>query len=282
MKVALERLVVVPFTEQSISEYLPGFEAEIDGQKTVAHVDTGGTFLHMGTHRAEEFGINLSRGGEGYHGTERVETYHGIVPSFRLGSAFLENVPVVALPSLKGGEDFIIFGTNILQLFLATLDYPNRQLILSPRNDLDLRQRHLAMLPENGVEIPFYIWGDHYMFARGGVGEHRDLNFFIDSGLVSLHPDGRGGLRQAAFWSSRSNYEKWGLDPDEVRKEVFESPLPLSLGPLEQGGHLFLARDKVPYRRFGKAQIHGLLSHAFLKRYAWTVDFDKHVYIFSV
>lgn len=119
------------------------------------------------------------------------------------------------------------------------------------------------------------------MFARGGVGEHRDLNFFIDSGLVSLHPDGKGGLRQAAFWSSRSNYERWGLDPVEVRKEVFESPLPLSLGPLEQSGHLFLSKDKVPYGRFGKTQIHGLLSHAFLRRYAWTLDFDRHVYIFS-
>jgi len=26
-------------------------------------------------------------------------------------------------------------------------------------------------------------------FARGAVGENRGLNFFIDSGLVSLHPE---------------------------------------------------------------------------------------------
>lgn len=282
LKVTLNSLTEIPFSEHPLSEYFPGFETEIEGKKVVAHIDTGGTFLHMGTDRAEKMGIKLTRRSEGYHGTQRVKTYHGIVRSFRLGDALLKNVPIVALPSLVDQQDFIIFGTSILEQFLSTLDYPNKRLVLSPRNAPDLKSQHLAMLPENHVQVPFHMWGDHYMLARGGVGEHRNLNFFIDSGLVSLHPDGKGGMRQASFWSSMANYKKWGLNPNDVREGVLESPVPLSLGPLEQSDLLFLARDKVPYGLFGGIQIHGLLSHAFLKQYTWTLDFERRRYIFGL
>lgn len=281
-KVTLKSLTEIPFAEHPLSEYFPGFETEIEGKKVVAHIDTGGTFLHMGTGRAEKMGIKLTKRGEGHHGTQRVDTYHGIVRSFGLGAVLLENVPIVALPSLVDQQDFIVFGTSILEQFVSTLDYPNKRLVLSPRSDPNLQRKHLAMLPENRVQIPFYMWGDHYMFARGGVGEHRNLNFFIDSGLVSLHPDGKGAMRQASFLSSTNNFEEWGLNPDEVRKGVFESPFPLSLGPLEQTDLLFLARDKVPYGLFGGIQIHGLLSHAFLKQYTWTLDFERRRYIFGL
>lgn len=54
------------------------------------------------------------------------------------------------------------------------------------------------MLQFECMDVPFFVWGDHYMFARGGFGDHRDLNFFVDSGLVSLHADGRGGIRPAS------------------------------------------------------------------------------------
>ena len=85
------------------------------------------------------------------------------------------------------------------------------------------------MLPENNTEMPFYLWGEHQMFARGGVAENRSLNFFIDSGIVSLHPDDTGGIRQAALKSSPSNFRNWGFDPNEVSKGVFESPTPFKM-----------------------------------------------------
>lgn len=283
LKVTLDRLTVIPFAEGPLSEYFPDFEVELEGQKVIAHVDTGGTFLHMAPARAEKFGIELIAGGEAYHGSRRVKIYHGIARSFRIGEALFENVPVGALASLVGQENFIIFGTNILQKFLSTLDYPNKRLILSPRNNPQLRKNHLAMLPADRVKIPFFMGADHYMFTRGAVGENRGLNFFIDSGLVSLHPDGRGGIRQAAFTAPASSFIKWGFKPEEVEQGVFESHLPLSFGPLEQEGHLVLAgkAKKESYSSFEGVRIDGLLSHAFLKRYTWTLDFSKRKYIFS-
>lgn len=177
-----------------------------------------------------------------------------------------------------GAQDFVIFGTNVLQRFLSTVDYPSGRLILSERGNAEAERAHRALLDGEAIEVPFYMWGDHYMFARGGVGARRDLTWFIDSGLVSLHPDGRGAVRQAALIGARADYAEWGVDPSRV-KDVFELPLPLSLGPLEQGGHLVLARDDgPPARDLGGVRIDGLLSHAFLSRYAWTLDFDRRVY----
>jgi hypothetical protein len=37
------------------------------------------------------------------------------------------------------------------------------------------------------------------------------------------------------------------------------------------------------WRAFGDwsgIRVDALLSHAFLKRYTWTIDFDRHVYLF--
>jgi len=225
LRVTLKGLSEIPFAKHPLSEYLPGFEVELEGKKVVAHVDTGGTFLHMAPEKAKELGIELMPGGEGHHGTRCVKTFIGNARSFRIGEACLENVPVVALPSLTGQEGFMIFGTNVLQQFLSTIDYRNKRLILSPRGDADLRKEHLARLPENRVKIPFYMWRDHYMLTRGGVGEHRDLNLFIDSGLVYLNADGEGRVRQAAFLSSGENLEAWGLDLQRVRVREFSSAL---------------------------------------------------------
>ena len=63
----------------------------------------------------------------------------------------------------------------------------------------------------DGVNVPFHLWGAHQMFARGGLGPRNDLNWFVDSGLVSIHPDGNGGIRQASFTSSKRRFKQWGI-----------------------------------------------------------------------
>ena len=87
----------------------------------------------MGTERAEKLGIEFIDAGTGFHGADPVKISIGIAKKFKLGEAVFENVPVIVMPTLRGPQDFVIFGTSILQPCLATLDYPGGRLILSPR-----------------------------------------------------------------------------------------------------------------------------------------------------
>src|SRR5262249_47453073 len=150
------------------------------------HLDTGGTWLVMGPDRAKKLGIDLEEAGEGFQATRKVKLQRGVARSFTLGGATLENVPVVGVPTLEGPQDFVIFGTNVLQQFHSTIDYPNKKLLLSPRGNTELAKKHMEVHKTKPVEVSFYMWGDHYMFARGGFGTHKDLNYFVDSGLVAL------------------------------------------------------------------------------------------------
>ncbi len=276
----LDELTVIPFADHPLTDYLPAFKATIQGTELIAHMDTGGTFLVMGPERAEKLGIEVVESGEGYHGAQRVKTYSGIAERFTLGKAVLENIPVGVLPTLTGHQDFVIFGTNVLQRFLATMDYPQKRLILSPRGNTGLAERHKDMLPRKRATVPFWMWGDHFMFARGSLGHHKNLNFFVDSGLVSLHPGANGGMRQAAFTTSADQFIAWGFDETSVRGGAFESNLSLAIGPVRRGNLLFVP-GKVTPTTFGGVRIDALVSHAFLNQYAWTIDFDEHTYLFS-
>jgi hypothetical protein len=210
----------------------------------------------------------------------RLDASYGIAERFVLGDIVLHNVPVDVLSSLEGEADFVIFGTNLLEQFLSTLDYSGRRLILSRRRDGSAGAEHLTLLPSGGISVPFYLWSDHYMFARGGFDQRRDLNLLVDSGLVVLGPDGRGGTRQASFTSSKRKLREWEVPDAEIAKEYFETAGPLSLGPLQED-RPFVVVAAAGDTTFGGVRIDGLISHAFLKRYAWTIDFDSRHYLFT-
>ncbi len=282
LRVVLDEVAIVPFADHPLTNYFPAFAAEINGQAVTAHVDTGGAFLHMGPERAKVLGIETIKGdlATAHLNNTKVEMSYGVADKFVLGDAVLDNVPVAVMSTLSGNSDFIVFGTNILERFLSTLDYANRRLILSPRGNETKTAEHLAMLPESQTRIPFYLWGDHFMFARGSAGTHDELNFFVDSGLVSLHEDSNGTVRQAAFTTSKRKLETWGVEGKEMSKGFVELRFPLALGPLKLDDAIAVI-GPVGDNNFGGVRIDGLISHGFLSRYCWTIDFDRREYVFA-
>jgi hypothetical protein len=121
------------------------------------------------------------------------------------------------------------------------------------------------------------------MFAKGSFNNIDGLNFFFDSGLVALGMfDGQ--LKQAAFSASKERLISWGFDQSRLEKSRFlPTEYPLSVKGLTQENTLIwyggnLEKD----RNFGGVRIDGLISHAFLSKYSWTIDFDKHEYIFCI
>jgi len=119
------------------------------------------------------------------------------------------------------------------------------------------------------------------MFARGAIGDRGGLNFFLDSGPVSLHPSEGGGIRQAAAMADPRSWVRLGIDAAEVQKEAFELGRPIRLGPLERTGHLAVSKDASSWRSFGGLRIDAIVSHAFLCRYSWTIDFASRRFIFG-
>jgi len=286
LKVSLDRVTIIPFAREISANYFPPFPAEINDQKITVHLDTGGSFLYMGPKQAKKLGIEALRcspvffnTGKGYR--SNYEMCSGIARTFHLGDALLENVPVTIIPTLDLPINYAIFGASVFEQFLTTMDYPAKRLILSPRNNPELRRKHLEMLPQDTVEFPFYLWGVHLMFAKGGVGRDQNLNFVVDTGLVDFRWDKKLRLRQAAFIAPKEKYIKWSGAPVSNReKQHFEGSL--SLGPLEQDDCIItLERPGLTLMGdLGGVRIDGFISHGFIKNYSWTLDFNERKYFF--
>lgn len=280
LRASLDHVTVLPFAEHALAPYLAGVEVTLDGHRLCAAIDTGGAFIVMGTQRAETLGIRLVPQGRRFHGAARADTYCGTARELRLEGATLTNVPVVAISTLRGEQDVVLLGTNVLQQFLSTIDHPGHRLILSPRHEDGEASRHLALLDGRTAvaRVPFHLWGDHFMFARGGFGHRHDLNFFLDSGFAYVSPEGQ----QACVYATAKQCRSWGMPSVRVSGPHFLADEPISLGPLRQDGHLVALAPtaRLPWASFGGVRIDGMLSSAFLRRYAWTLDFDRHEYTF--
>ncbi|MHC4455772.1 MAG: retroviral-like aspartic protease family protein [Planctomycetota bacterium] len=276
---------IIPFNNdpnlQIHSKFFPSVDGKINGKEVNIGFDTGAPFLVIGKEAAEELGISLGFKFIGKHGPRSVTHWRGIAEKLQLGDGLVfKNVPVAIAESL--GQQ-VIFGTNILEQFLATIDYPNSRFILTPRNRKDLYPKHLALLPKKQEILPFYMWPDHYMFAKGSFNNIDGLNFFFDSGLVAL-ADINGKIKQAPFTASKEKLISWGFDESKLNNSTFfPTEYPLAVKNLIQENTLIwydvnFEKDS----NYGGVRMDGLISHAFFCKYSWTIDFDKHEYIFGI
>lgn len=278
-----DKTYVIPFVDDPLipSKYMPGVSGKINGKEKHILFDTGGPFLVIGKDLAEELGIKLEHEGTGLHGPNKVKTWRNIVEKLELGDGLVfENVPVGIMESLG---KLAIFGTNILEQFLSTIDYPNSRFILTPRNKKELYKDHLELISEKQETLPFYIWGDHFMIGKGSFNNIDNLNFFFDSGLLVIEMiDGKP--KQASFNLSKVKMIELGFDESKLDKsDLFQTEYPLSLKGLSQENTLIFYNVKLDKDRvFGGIRIDGLISHAFLSKYSWTIDFNKQEYIFGI
>jgi hypothetical protein len=79
---------------------------------------------------------------------------------------------------------------------------------------------------------------------------------------------------------SKRRFRQWGVSGVGIRRGHFESPVPLRLGALVEDRPLMVV-GAAGDQSFGGVRIDGLISHAFLKRFVWTIDFDAREYRFA-
>lgn len=283
----IEGVVDLPFTDDELTPFMPGFAARLNGRPTVARLDTGGTFVHVSSEVAAALAIDTVAS-EREFAALRWHTVRYGVADLELGPIRLRNAPVMVhedalsagpIAAAFGVELGPIIGTNVLERFLTTVDAPGRRLLLSRRDDPDARAAHLAHLGGTQHEAPFALWGDHLMIARGHVGGVRNVNLFVDSGLVAYTTE----QGQAALLASRRTLESWGVaQPDDSR--LADLPGVLAIGTASRDGMTAYAVPDPTWHDFGDwgaIRVDALISWGFLRHFSWTIDFDRRLYLFG-
>jgi hypothetical protein len=268
---------IIPFDYSAGRAHLPSFDVLVNGSNVKALMDTGASYVAMSPVLADKLRIKYAQIGEGWANDKPTKGSLGLA-SFSVGRLHATNVPVYVIESLAtpNAQDLAIFGTTLLSNFLTTIDFPRRRLILSARDDPAARQRHLSEIASFETSMRFYMWFDHFMFAKGSLDENSNLNFFVDSGLAAV----RSG-RQAALYTSTATLQALGYSQGDLARPVIELRGAIGLGDLHQDRPLIQHSDHYQPTSFGGIAVHGLISHAFLEHYVWTIDFKNRIYGFS-
>jgi len=253
---------------------LPVIQMRINGSEpTHFLIDTGGSELVLDPEFAEQVGAEVF-GAESstFAAGQKAEVQVGRVDSVSVGTLTVRNVPVDLLPTKRfsaaaGGTRIDgIVGTILLSQFQFTLDYPNGQLIL---------RRRRATPPEGGVQMPFWMAGDHFMVAWGQVNDSEPVLLLMDTGLAGggfVGPDSI--LSEAGIDVGGESFEGvGGAGAVKVTPFVVEQ---LALGKAVAKNVTGFAGVFPPEleHRFG-FRIAGLVSHQFFRPYAVTFDFDS-------
>ena len=276
---------VVPFL---VTDPLPVITVEVNGREVTALIDTGGDSFILDPGIAGELGIEIVASMMGmFAGGMEAEVGLARAATLSLGGVTLHSVPIAVLPT--GGMEIGghtldgIVGTGVLKQFLSTLDYPNDRLVL--RDPAGARAFYAATSGKIVDTVPFYLQSTHFLLAPGSLNGVGGMLFHVDSGLAGT----------AAFTAPELTLHYVGTPVPEV--EVHEGNIggggggfatgtfeiaELGLGKLTQtdlvGGYGGLPPQS--YMMLGFIE-DGLISHNFLRQYAWTLDFERMEMVFT-
>ena len=207
---------------------------------------------------------------------------YGRVEAVRIGGLTVRGVPVAVVDL-----DRPVVGTGFLRQFLPTIDYPNGRLVLRPRTDQGRAAFRAELAGARPVEVPFALALTHLIVARGSLDDQAPLTFILDSGLQ----DELGSV----FAAPPETLAAAGIPIPDTTEDVRETgaghvPLQVARFPIDRLGLGPLVQHDVTgffgvfpdaWREAAGFPIHGLVSHGFLRRYAWTLDFESMLMTFA-
>lgn len=255
---------------------LPIIKVTVNGQEGRFLIDTGAWELHVLPAFAEKCGLKpLTEKQIGvYAGGRQAASSSSVADRVLLGEFSLRHVPVV-LPERAGSPLPIdgIVGTVVLYRFLFTLDYPGGRLILR-RNTPELSRALQAESEKAGAfRMPFWLAGDHFIFARGTANSAGPYLFLVDSGMAG------GGfscpeymVREAKIELPKEGFQGMG-GGGPITVYPFMVDLTLGEARNEKVRGLYGALPPGSEDRFG-FRSGGLISHGFFRPFAVTFDFQ--------
>ncbi len=289
VKVSIQERVILPFTDDELTPMMPGAEMVLNGKTVTARLDTGGSFLHVSPSFAEQLGLEHPGISEKTFGALGFNETYYTIGNLEIGSITIGNVPiavhdlgpaVTAFEQMYGIRVDVIFGTNILQQFLTTIDPVHNRFIFSPQAGMENKESHLGLLDmETAERTPFYMLYDHFMHAPGIVDQKQSM-FFVDSGLV-VFTDTQGMASYLVPEGTLSGWETQSAD---------NAAFPVLLNPsgfenlLREDAKVFMIPDKT-WRNMGDwsgITVDAMISWGYLRQYIWTIDFMNREYILSM
>jgi hypothetical protein len=209
-----------------------------------------------------------------YAGGRQAPSANAVADRVGLGEFLLRNVPV-AIPDRAGPlkVDGIV-GTVVLYHFLFTLDYPGGRLILRRNTPQASKAVRTEAEGSGAVRLPFWLAGDHLVYAWGTVNGSGPYLFLVDTGMAG------GGFTCPEFVVKEAHIElpKQGFQGmgggGPITVYPFTADLTLGEARRDKVRGLYGALPPGFEDRQG-FRMGGLISHGFFRPFAVTFDFRE-------
>jgi|HubBroStandDraft_3_1064219.scaffolds.fasta_scaffold14685_1 predicted aspartyl protease len=298
------------------SDPLPVVNVRVNGGRDVAFfIDTGGSELLLDSEFSRELNVKPMSSVEGtFSGGQHAQVESGRVDSLTLGSWTLRNIPVGMMPLRSLSSGFGVkqingcIGTNVLYQFLSTIDYRTGELILRKKNAANLKRFDAAGGPSgapgvgrrsggrntqpknppganntavtNGIVVPMWMAGDHFMVAWGRVNTQPISLFFVDSGLAGAGVKlAESAIQQAGIHLDESKATE-GQGGGGMLKIIPYTVAQFTVGEITEQNVPGLYDGPFPWENEFGFHLAGMFGSDFLKHYAVTFDFTNMRIIF--
>ena len=260
--------VVVPFVE---SDPLPLVQLAINGRTATLVLDTGAPDVALDPDFAKSAGLTVSGGHTGtFAGGRTAQFQETTIPTVSAGPIKLHDVKAAVMP-VPGAEFFKgahldgFVGTVFLSRFLATIDYPTHRLILRPRLS------DAPHTPSSEI-VPFWLVGDHFVFARGSVNG-LDALFLVDSGGAGVGFSPEQATIEAAHLRTFPDRADQGVGAGGSVTTIPVVADQLCLGNACQTAVQGLYTPQGSPLKMFPFKAGGIVSHQYLEHYRVTFDF---------
>jgi hypothetical protein len=256
----------------------------IAGDEVTFFIDTGGSEVALDTEFARELGVPQFGAVQGtFSGGQHAEVHQGRIESLTLGDWTVRNLPVAMLPlrqlSQGLGAKRIdgILGTTLFYHFLATLDFPNGELVLRRKDATSLA--HFTASSGNSAAVPFWMAGDHFMVGRGRVETLLPSLLFVDTGLAGARVKLAESVIKQAGIKLEEDKASVGAGGGGTLRIVPYVVHRLSFGEVQEADVPGLYDGPFPWQTSFGFELAGMVGHDFFTPYAVTFDF-QHMRIF--
>ena len=253
---------------------LPLVKVRINGGKEVVFfIDTGGAELALDTAFAKELGIPQFGGVQGtFSGGQHAEVQNGRIDSVAVGDWVVNNVPVQILALRQLSQPLGVqqldgcIGTIFLAHFLSTIDFRNGELVL---------RRKTEHLQSSGVQVPFWLAGDHFIVGWGKVNTLPPALLFVDTGVAGAGAKLAPSVIQQAGIKLDQKQASPGAGGGGSFTTVPYLIQELSFGDIRETKVSGIFDGPYPWEHSLGFYLAGSVGHDFFQPYAVTFDFSN-------